>query len=136
METSKSELWELLTTMTRMRRMELAADQLYKTKLARGFLHLADGQEAIPAGMEVTTQCASHRIARQAVCLQALWSRWLGSQSSPHAPQAGITFQDSMIQSYRDHLTYMGRGALLRMYLPYVSVGLTRSSLGNSFEPT
>ena len=44
METSKSELWEMLTTMTRMRRLELSADQLYKTKLARGFLHLADGQ--------------------------------------------------------------------------------------------
>jgi hypothetical protein len=43
-ETSKSELWQMLTTMTRMRRLELSADQLYKTKLARGFLHLADGQ--------------------------------------------------------------------------------------------
>ena len=41
METTKSELWEMLKTMTRMRRMELGADMLYKSKLARGFLHLA-----------------------------------------------------------------------------------------------
>lgn len=78
-ETSGSELWEMLKTMTRMRRMELSADMLYKSKLARGFLHLADGQEAIPCGME-----------------------------------AALTFQDSMIQSYRTHLTYMGRGGTVK----------------------
>lgn len=46
-ETSGSELWEMLKTMTRMRRMELSADMLYKSKLARGFLHLA-GIPAVP----------------------------------------------------------------------------------------
>ncbi|KAK9805516.1 hypothetical protein WJX72_002763 [[Myrmecia] bisecta] len=78
-QTSKAELFDMFKKMYIFRRAELASDMLYKQKLARGFLHLADGQEAVPVGIE-----------------------------------AAITHEDSMIQSYRDHLTYLGRGGTLK----------------------
>lgn len=44
---TKKELMDMYTKMTTMRRMEMAADGLYKAKKIRGFCHLCNGQVSV-----------------------------------------------------------------------------------------
>eukprot|EP01117_Protostelium_nocturnum_P020537 TRINITY_DN928_c0_g1_i1.p1 TRINITY_DN928_c0_g1~~TRINITY_DN928_c0_g1_i1.p1 ORF type:complete len:416 (-),score=170.21 TRINITY_DN928_c0_g1_i1:99-1346(-) len=60
--TSKEELLKFFRDMTLWRRVEIAADNLYKAKHVRGFLHLYNGQEAIVAGYEAALTKDDHVI--------------------------------------------------------------------------
>jgi pyruvate dehydrogenase E1 component alpha subunit len=60
--TSRSELLKFYREMTLIRRVEVAADNLYKQKLIRGFLHLYNGQEAIVVGTEAAITREDHII--------------------------------------------------------------------------
>jgi pyruvate dehydrogenase E1 component alpha subunit len=60
--TSRDELMNFFKEMSVMRRVELACQQLYQSKLIRGFLHLYNGQEAIVAGYEAICTKEDHVI--------------------------------------------------------------------------
>jgi hypothetical protein len=53
-EASQKDLLSYLEQMTRIRKMEQAADALYKARMIRGFCHLSVGQEGIPVAMEAS----------------------------------------------------------------------------------
>ncbi|KAI1564075.1 AcoA Pyruvate 2-oxoglutarate dehydrogenase, partial [Pyrenophora tritici-repentis] len=62
MQVTKKELKKMYYDMVAVRRMEMAADRLYKEKKIRGFCHLSTGQEAVAVGIEHAIERADHLI--------------------------------------------------------------------------
>ncbi|KAF2085298.1 hypothetical protein K490DRAFT_67949 [Saccharata proteae CBS 121410] len=62
LDTTKRELKQMYYDMVAVRRMEMAADRLYKEKKIRGFCHLSTGQEAVAVGIEHAIDRADHII--------------------------------------------------------------------------
>ncbi|KAJ3342955.1 alpha subunit of pyruvate dehydrogenase [Gonapodya sp. JEL0774] len=52
---TKADLLSIYRSMVTIRRIETAADALYKSRMIRGFCHLSTGQEAIAVGMDFAT---------------------------------------------------------------------------------
>ncbi|GAA5805755.1 dehydrogenase E1 component-domain-containing protein [Helicostylum pulchrum] len=61
-ETNKEELLDLYKNMNLIRRVEMAADGLYKAKKIRGFCHLSNGGEAVASGIEAALTPEDHII--------------------------------------------------------------------------
>ncbi|KAF2112649.1 dehydrogenase E1 component-domain-containing protein [Lophiotrema nucula] len=62
LDTTKAELKQMYYDMVAVRRMEMAADRLYKEKKIRGFCHLSTGQEAVAVGIEHAIDKSDHLI--------------------------------------------------------------------------
>ncbi|KAF1808820.1 pyruvate dehydrogenase E1 component subunit alpha [Eremomyces bilateralis CBS 781.70] len=62
LKTTKKELKQIYWDMVAVRRMEMAADRLYKEKKIRGFCHLSTGQEAVAVGIEHAIDKSDHLI--------------------------------------------------------------------------
>jgi pyruvate dehydrogenase E1 component subunit alpha len=97
-EVTKDGLLKWYSQMNTMRRMEMAADALYKAKLIRGFCHLAIGQvRAIP---------------RLSYLLET--ESWAMQEAVSVGLESAITPEDRVITAYRCHPFAVLRGGSIK----------------------
>lgn len=94
---TKNELLEMYRQMQTMRRMEMAADALYKAKMIRGFCHLAIGQ--VHTLFYIYSNAFLQSFLQEAVSVGL---------------EHGITKNDKVITSYRCHPLAVLRGGTIK----------------------
>jgi pyruvate dehydrogenase E1 component alpha subunit len=102
---TKDEMMGYYKTMYTMRRMEIAADIMYKGQQIRGFCHLYDGQEAVCVGMEAALD---------------------GGGDGSNNGAVG----DCLVTGYRDHCQQIARGDSVKRVLLELAGKATGSTKG------
>jgi len=95
-QVQKGELLKMYKDMQLMRRMEMAADALYKAKLIRGFCHLAIGQVCTRLCFHLSS---TYRCVQEAVAVGL---------------EYGIVPEDRVITAYRCHPYAVMRGGTIK----------------------
>jgi pyruvate dehydrogenase E1 component alpha subunit len=105
LEVTKKELKQMYYDMVAMRRMEMAADRLYKEKKIRGFCHLSTGQEAVAVGIE-------HALTREDKIITAY-------RCHGYAMMRGGTIRSIIgeLLGRREGIAY-GKGGSMHMFAP------------------
>ncbi len=98
---TKDGLLDMYRQMQTMRRMEMAADALYKAKLIRGFCHLAIGQEAVSVGLE-SAITPEDRVITAYRCHPFAVLRG-GTIKGVIAELLGLSFAQPFFTRYTDH---------------------------------